>query len=223
MHIALLILLNYFIRINSQGVGVLGLKKAGALWLYCILLMFWYLYYCLFQPTDWLFPKRVKILCCAFQHSDCRKEPRPAPPVPTHTMSPGIWVAECRGSKVQQEELSPPTGALAGIPGPCRSRWGDTQDFLLGKTKRQRLGGACDFPPNRAGTCSVFGALLSFLELWDSARGTRWGGQQAHTWGSRTSPGQLPFSSFLRAWALPHPLGWAAAARGAGGHKCGGH
>lgn len=85
-------------------------------------------------------------------------------------------MAECRGSKVQREELSPPTGILAGIPGPRRSGWGDTQDFLPSETKRQRLGGACDFPENRAGTCSVFWALLSFLELWDSARGARWGG-----------------------------------------------
>lgn len=85
-------------------------------------------------------------------------------------------MAECRGSKVQREELSPPTGILAGIPGPRRSGWGETQDFLPSETKRQRLGGACDFPPNRTGTCSVFWALLSFLELWDLARGARWGG-----------------------------------------------
>ena len=129
-------------------------------------------------------------------------------------MSPGIWVAECRGSKVQREELSPPTGILAGIPGPRWSGWGDTQDFLPSETKRQRLGGACDFPQNRAGTCLVFWALLSFLELWDSARGARWGGPWVtgpHFSGrspprrrSRASPGQQPFSSFLRAWAPPH-------------------
>ena len=99
-----------------------------------------------------------------------------------------------RGPWQASRDLADPGGVTPKTSSPSR-------------TKRQRLGGACDFPPNRAGTCSVFGALLSFLELWDSARGARWGGRQAHTWGSRASPGQRPFSSFLRAWGLPHPPG----------------